>query len=180
MKKNILFIICCLIALNLSAQRTTDEQPFGLSTGFTAQYQETITFPAPDIEEIRREDAANDQQPGPLRFAFPFHVNYTLDNSGAWQTLDDGGRLWRLKVCIHGALSTNTYYDKFWLPEGCKFFVYSEDTRQSIGAVTSKYIEGSRDIPLPLQQPLFLERMSFTNIINRHRLRKLLSSPSPV
>jgi hypothetical protein len=24
---------------------------------------------------------------------------------------------------ISGALSTNTYYDKFWLPEGGKFFV---------------------------------------------------------
>jgi hypothetical protein len=39
-------------------------------------------------------------------------------------------------------------YDKFWLPEGAKFFVYSEDTEQYIGAITSEYIGGSRENPI--------------------------------
>jgi hypothetical protein len=39
-------------------------------------------------------------------------------------------------------------YDKFWLPEGAKFSVYSEDTEQYIGAITSEYIGGSRETPI--------------------------------
>lgn len=62
--------------------------------------------------------------------------------------MPDGGRLWRLKVEMKDALSTNAYYDQFWLPEGAKFFVYSEETGQSIGAITSEFIEGSREVPI--------------------------------
>lgn len=62
--------------------------------------------------------------------------------------MDDGSKIWRLKVNIPGALSTNTYYDKFWLPEGGKFFIYSEDPQQSIGAITSEFIGGSKDEPI--------------------------------
>ncbi|MCL1937214.1 MAG: S1 family peptidase [Candidatus Azobacteroides sp.] len=75
-------------------------------------------------------------------------MSYTLNNSGAWQELPDGGRHWRLKVNMQGALSTNTYYDRFWLPTGAKFFVYSEETGQTIGAITSEFIEGSKEKPV--------------------------------
>ena len=90
---------------------------------------------------IRAEDKVNDTLPGgPLRFAYPVKVHYTLANSGVWQTLKDGGKLWRLKIRLPGALSTNALYDKFLLPKGAKFYVYSEETRQSIGAITSEYL----------------------------------------
>ena len=90
---------------------------------------------------IRAEDKVNDTLPGgPWRFAYPVKVHYTLANSGVWQTLKDGGKLWRLKVRLPGALSTNALYDKFRLPKGAKFYVYSEETRQSIGAITSEYL----------------------------------------
>jgi len=90
---------------------------------------------------IRAEDKVNDTLPGgPLRFAYPVKVHYTLANSGVWQTLKDGSKLWRLKVRLPGALSTNALYDKFLLPKGAKFYVYSEETRQSIGAITSEYL----------------------------------------
>ena len=37
----------------------------------------------------------------------------------------------------------NALYDKFRLPKGAKFYVYSEETRQSIGAITSKTMASS-------------------------------------
>lgn len=144
MRKIIILTASCLIALNLYAQIATNEEPIGLQTGFRGTFQESINIAAPDIGQIRKEE----KDLGLVPYAYACPVKYTLENSGVWQTLEDGSRLWRLKVSLPGALSTNTYYDRFWLPEGGKFFVYSEDTKQSIGAITSEFIKGSRESPI--------------------------------
>jgi hypothetical protein len=54
---------------------------------------------------MKKEDLINDSQPGPVRYAYPVNVNYTLENSGVWQELNDGSKIWRLKVKLPGALS---------------------------------------------------------------------------
>ena len=123
MKQIILLTVFSIVLLEGYAQRVTDEKPYGLSDGLRMQPQNFIVLTAPNRVRIEKEDIENDRIPGPLRFAYPVQVNYTLENSGVWHQLDDGSRIWRLKVNIPGALSTNTYYDKFWLPEGSKFFV---------------------------------------------------------
>ncbi|MDR1200924.1 MAG: serine protease, partial [Tannerellaceae bacterium] len=150
MKKILLITLCGLFAYALHAQITTDERPYGLNVTAKARVNglNVITLSTPNRTVIAQEDLINDSQPGPVRYAYPVDVNYTLENSGVWQELNDGSKIWRLKVKLPGALSTNTIYDKFWLPEGGKFFVYSEDTEQYIGAITSEYIEGSRENPI--------------------------------
>ena len=144
MKKTIFSILGYLFFIQfLSAQITTHEVPFsfGSTPSQLLRSISTQELSAPDMAIIRAEDKVNDTLPGgPLRFAYPVKVHYTLANSGVWQTLKDGGKLWRLKVRLPGALSTNALYDKFRLPKGAKFYVYSEETRQSIGAITSEYL----------------------------------------
>jgi hypothetical protein len=149
MNKILLSTIIALFTYSLNAQIVTDELPYGLTIdSLRTKKQDIIVLPVPDRIRINREDSINDAQPGPIRFAYPVQVNYTLKNSGEWQKLDDNSKIWRLKVKLPGALSTNTMYDQFWLPEGAKFFVYSEDTKQYIGAITSEYIGGSRENPI--------------------------------
>ena len=148
--------------LNTYAQRATDEHPYGLTDVLRMQIQVGEVLSAPDLSLVVKEDSINDQIPGPVRFAFPVRVNYNTENSGMWQHLEDGSKIWRLKVKIQGALSTHTYYDRFWLPEGTKFWVYSEDTRQYIGAIISDFIGGSREKPVEL----FTVNLLYTNTIN--------------
>ena len=144
MKKTIFSILGYLFFIQfLSAQITTHEVPFsfGSTPSQLLRSISTQELSAPDMAIIRAEDKVNDTLPGgPLRFAYPVKVHYTLANSGVWQTLKDGSKLWRLKVRLPGALSTNALYDKFLLPKGAKVYVYSEETRQSIGAITSEYL----------------------------------------
>ncbi len=83
----------------------------------------------------------------PPRFGYPHKVNYDLTNSGTWQVLPNGDKLWQLNVICPGALSVNFCYDKFWLPEGGKFFVYSKDRKHSIGAFTYKNNKGDNINP---------------------------------
>ena len=135
-----------LFAQFLDAQITTEEAPpiFDLYMpslkGVNLNISEQ-SLPSPDMKTIEMEDRANDgKRGGPLRFAYPVKVHYTLTNSGRWFDLKDGSKLWRLKVRLPGALSTNASYDVFRLPKGAKFYVYSEDTKQYIGAITSEYL----------------------------------------
>ena len=147
MKRLILLVMCCFATYYLFAQLTTNEQPYGLKNYIGVNSKDKIVLTAPNKTLIETEDSESDKNNGPVRYAYPVTVNFTLKNSGVWQQLEDGSKIWRLKVNIPNALSTNTYYDKFWLPIGAKFFVYNENTRQSIGAVTSDFIEGSKEKP---------------------------------
>jgi hypothetical protein len=136
----------------------------------------------------------NDAGPGPVRYAFDVPVNYTLENSGAWQELPNGSRLWRLKIEMQGALSTNAYYDRFWMPKGAKFFVYSEETGQTIGAITSEFIEGSREKPIQFAtaliygesvvfeyyQPSFVKQTAIISISRIDYGYRLINNPRQV
>jgi hypothetical protein len=145
MKKILLFTLFGLFTSIVNAQIVTGEQPYSMNVALKMKKLDPIVLSTPDRALIAKEDGVNDAQQGPVRYAYPTNVNYTLDNSGVWQTLDDSSKIWRLKVKLPGALSTNTYYDKFWLPEGAKFFVYSEEPKQCIGAVTPQYIGGQQE-----------------------------------
>jgi len=69
-------------------------------------------------------------------------VNFNLDNSGEWITLSDGSKIWRLSISCSEAKSINLLYDKFWIPAGAKFFVYSNDKKRTLGAFTSENNRG--------------------------------------
>jgi hypothetical protein len=149
MKKIILMVQFCVIVNLLNTQITTNEQPYSwkISDSLMSGVRDVVVLPVPDMVSIENEDKIYDQEPGPLRYAYPVHVNFTTENSGLWQTLNDGGKLWTLHVKLPGALSANVMYDKFWLPDGAKFFVYSNETKQFIGAITSEFLQGRSKDP---------------------------------
>ncbi len=89
--------------------------------------------PRLNLKRILRED---EQFIGAPRFAAPVAVDYSLENSGEWTELADGGLLWRLKVRSEGALAVAAFYREMYLPPGSKLFLYSEDGKQVLGAYT--------------------------------------------
>ena len=72
----------------------------------------------------------------PTSKGYGFDVSYSLENSGTWEELIDGGKLWRLKIKSQDACSINLIYDKFCLPEGANFFIYNNDKSMVIGTFT--------------------------------------------
>ncbi len=89
-----------------------------------------------DRQKLLNEDRLFDSKDIPRRFGVPFEVDYSLDNSGTWDVLPSGGRLWRLRIESPGAFSINLVYDRFHLPRGATFHVYNEDRSVVIGAFT--------------------------------------------
>lgn len=141
--KRIFIILLAMIAyVCTSAQLCTNELPISFDPQMKSilsskQTIKTVTMPALDMAKIVKEDEEDEEYGMPPRFGYSHKVNYNLDNSGKWLTLPNGDKLWRLNVVCPNALSINFLYDKFWIPEGGKFFIYSKDKKHSIGAFTS-------------------------------------------
>ncbi len=142
-----LFAIACFIMLGSKsfAQLSTGESPVSFTKSQLQWNVHAVTMPALDMAVINREDSMDREKGLPPRFGYPHKVNFSLENAGEWKLLPDGDRLWRLTIACPGAKSINLLYDKYWLPEGAKLFVYSKDKTQTIGAFTSRNNKGTKD-----------------------------------
>ena len=140
-------IIVLLPCFGVYGQISTLEEPISFRTNIpTLRTSEKtqIILPSLDMEKIQQEDEEDEANGIPPRFGYIHDVNLNLDNSGEWTVLSDGSRIWRLVLHCPNALSINLLYDKFWVPDGAKFFIYSNDRKHSIGAFTSINNKGSR------------------------------------
>ncbi|MDX2305157.1 MAG: T9SS type A sorting domain-containing protein [Microscillaceae bacterium] len=115
----------------------------------------TVELPKIDEEVLQKHQSETN---GLIQFSEGIPVHYTLLNSGNWMDLPNGDRLWRLKVKSKGAKSLHAYYDEFYLPEGSRFFVYSADESQVLGAFTS---DNNRESKTFVTAPLYNESIIF-------------------
>ena len=84
---------------------------------------------------LEAEIAVTSKQEG-FVFGKEIAVNYHLENSGAWENLPDGGRLWRLGIASIGAVSLNLLFDSFYIPPHSHLFIYTEDRSFIMGKFT--------------------------------------------
>lgn len=95
------------------------------------------TLPEIDVRPYLREDLENDEKNIGWRFAVSIPVNLTMKNSGLWEELPNGDRIWRLHIKSTGAVSTNLLYKEFYLPKSATLHIYKPDKRQVRGAFTA-------------------------------------------
>lgn len=74
----------------------------------------------------------------PMRFAHPFFVDYTPQNSGSWSELEDGQEVWHLALKSEGAYSLNIIFDRFHLVDGATLYIFNADQSAVLGAFTSE------------------------------------------
>ena len=101
---------------------------------------ERMVMPAVDIDSLRAEDAERESagRPVPTRYAKGLPVVFTPANSGTWEELGDGSRLWRLRIASPGALSLSLGLDRFDLPAGAAFWVHDPDGAWVQGPYTTE------------------------------------------
>ncbi|MEE1899889.1 T9SS type A sorting domain-containing protein [Flavobacterium rakeshii] len=98
-----------------------------------------VVMPSVDLDALRKEDEVNDKRKDiPYRFGYEFLVDYNLANSGSWQTLDNGDRIWRIRFYSEGAKSMNFVFSDFYMPEGASLCLYSNDRKDVLGAYDEK------------------------------------------
>jgi lysyl endopeptidase len=92
-----------------------------------------------DIAAIQAEDVLNDADKSiPYRFGNKFATNFTLQNSGVWENLPDGGRVWRLGLISDGAITLNLLLEDVVLPEGASLYLFDKNETNRVGAYTSR------------------------------------------
>lgn len=85
-------------------------------------------------ERLAAEQAGNVK--GPRRFAEVLPVELDLENSGVWEDLGGGDRVWRLRIHSRGAKSLALVFERFSLPEGGELFAYDDQRTSVRGAFT--------------------------------------------
>ena len=83
-----------------------------------------LETPPIDREALLAEDEKTAGLPVPYRFGVPVEGAWGLENAGSWDSLPDGGRLWRLQIRCPEASSINLVFDQFRLPPGARLWVF--------------------------------------------------------
>ena len=113
MKKQLLLSVFLFVvtALSINAQQIIPViQKFEVSKEVP-----TTILPAPDLNQLRAEDALRDKQGLLYRIGVASFVNITTENSGWWTTKENGDRQWQLKIKSEGAEALSFLFETFKL-----------------------------------------------------------------
>ncbi len=95
----------------------------------------TRVLPLVDNAALLAEDELATKE-GPLRFAAVLPVDLGPSNSGTWEKLPSGDRVWRLRISSRRAHSILLSFERFQLPLGAELFVANDDRSVTRGAYT--------------------------------------------
>lgn len=129
MHRHVLPLIALLATTAVHGQIAFGGHPYGTrppeKTGLPAAQR--VLMPAVDAEALMAEDAARLAQgiKGPYRFGFNHATDLSLENSGTWNTMPNGDRVWRLAIQCPDAYSINFEFHEYVVPEGAMVFVYN-------------------------------------------------------
>ncbi len=137
MKKYLFIVIVIfLFSVKTQAQQSLGGTPYSIKNKTLSEKYDVKILPKPDMSIIQQEDK-QDSKNGVLRkVARSLYVNINLNNSGTWEVLANGDRVWRLKITCPDALALGIYYNHFWLPPGAKLYLYNESKTQIKGGYT--------------------------------------------
>ncbi|MBK9338245.1 MAG: hypothetical protein IPM98_17515 [Lewinellaceae bacterium] len=95
-----------------------------------------VVLAAPDAKKLLEDDGLNPER---SRFAVPLApVDIDPARSGDWTVLPNGDRVWRCVLLAPKALGLLLLFDRFHLPAGNRFFAYTPDRQEVLGAYTAQ------------------------------------------
>ncbi len=91
------------------------------------------------LPELDMAKVYQDQKNGLIanQFSVGVPVNLGLQNSGLWEELPSGDRIWRLALRSVGAIGTISLYKDFFIPPGATLYVYNDNGSVVLGGFTS-------------------------------------------
>ncbi len=91
-----------------------------------------------DVEKLLQEDLILDTiKEIPWRFGDNIYVDINPENSGLWDVIANGDKIWRVSIESKGAYTLNLTFDHYKLPPGAELYVYNETRSTILGAFTS-------------------------------------------
>lgn len=132
------FIVLFALAVNSNAQISVPGKPLSDYNTLNSNIP-TVNMPAFNVDKLLQEDNFESQfKDIPPRFGNPMTVDYGYPSTGIIETLSDGSKVWRMAIKSAGAVSINLIFDRFYMPKGATFFIYSKDKSTVFGAYTDQ------------------------------------------
>ena len=140
MKK--LSLLFCLLLLSIIhfGQTTNLGVPLGWGGKIAPDRDVPLKeMPGFEMARIQQEDAENEFNKSiPWRFGYKYDTNYSLDNAGVWTTMENGDRLWRLRIACPDAETINLLIADYYLPQGASLHLYDINRTNKVGAYTAR------------------------------------------
>jgi PKD repeat protein len=140
--RSITIVLFVLLNISLTRHASAQINIGGEPMSSMTQLNETfgsVTLPEFDVQKMLEEDRITEQAMDmPTRYARVFDTDYSLDNSGTWEDLSDGSRVWRLAINSKDAVSLGLTYKEFFIPKGATLFVYNADKSMIFGAFSEQ------------------------------------------
>ncbi len=131
----IIFVLFFVFTANAQITNTGEPRSWQLASKRSIA---PVVMQSFDLNKIKAEDAVNDlDRAKPWRFGYEFKVNLGLKNSGVWDNLPDGSRIWRLNIISKGARTLNFIFDTYKIPRGATIYLYNNDRSDLLGAYTN-------------------------------------------
>jgi len=115
--KRILYLIFLFIVLGggnqIKSQISSGGIPHSFTSGEFSTFYQEIVLTVPSWDELYEDSKNNDKIDLPHRFAKLIPVNLNPENSGTWEDLDNGARVWRLGLFAENAEAMCLYFDDF-------------------------------------------------------------------
>lgn len=131
--------ICFFITQFAFSQIQQDVVPYSQITTLTTSIKNLPVerLPSFDLAALQAEDEETDRYKDiPWRFGVVLDFPLNMQESGVWEQLPGGTKIWRTRIYSEGAFTLNFNFSKFKLPPGASFHIYTSDYTQYIGAFT--------------------------------------------
>jgi len=126
MKKLLFFLLFFNPFVSIFAQETGEGTP--ISWGLNIETIEPIELPPLNLDLIHQEDSINDlDKSQPWRYGVTRPIILDLENSGIWNNLENGARIWRVAIKSAGAINMRVNFNDFYLPNGGRLQLYNGD-----------------------------------------------------
>jgi hypothetical protein len=141
LERNVLLVNLCFIILLIFSPRLLLAQISygGQPASFNYLQHDTIpgvSLPAPEPEAVRNEDILDENMGFPRRVGISVRAGIDVVGAGKHEVLQNGIQVWRVSVSSKDALALGLYFDDFYLPEGCRMFIYDAAHQKVLGAYT--------------------------------------------
>jgi len=130
-------------------------------------------MPPINLDAILLEDENRDSN-APMRYAFDFDVDINLFDNASVDYLNNGDKVWRLRIDSNEAIGMKLYFNEFYLPKGSSLLIYNSEHDMVVGPLTfadnhedeqfsHRLIKGDY-ITLEYHEPYEIESMALINI----------------
>lgn len=146
-----ILITAFLCSVSGYSQRSSEELPRSFMAKDLSMNIPRMQMATADNELLKAEDRQDQDKSNPLRIGIFQSANYSMNNSGMTDLLQDGGTLWRLVIHSPGAFATSVVLSECHIPEGSDIYIYDPSRETIIGKYTSEMLEDqellSDDLP---------------------------------